>query len=592
MATGNQKAEARPISFILHNLATGASPVELKLVIRPEDLSVPYQSRITANQTMGGVWLDDFGRGVPSVSLSGHTGWGAGARKNGFEAYKALHNLIFKEWHIQRASALRHGLDADDVKLIYADHLDDITWVMAPNTFLLKRNKSRPLLSQYQISLLWLSDDVSDTVEALDELNRSRSTNTNEMAAASLQVSLVKINEARASGMTASLGSAQREYDNLLTLTSTTLESVNTSLATGLSVMEATNRSVFDVATRLTKAVLNITNTLISTIAFPQIMMARFLRLASSLRNAYCLLSNVLSQQQTIPNYAGLYGSSNCSSTAGGSPVSIYDTANPFSAIQPNIQPASMISGAASNALSGAGGIDPVLNPITTDDASRLMGTVNSGVTPASNPSTGTSVSGATTKIPNIRIVEVQAWDNLRSIALRELGHSGRWTELVLLNKLKSPYIALQASSGVLAFGDNIKVPSPGSMISADSDPAYVYGTDALVTGGKLVIANGDLAPVSGEKNLLQAIKNHVTVSKKSLGFHPRYGCLVHDVLGVVSGPTAGQLSAFYVQSSILEDLRIDKVTSSTAEIAGDSIKVTAEIVPVAGRQIDFKVVI
>lgn len=194
---------------------------------------------------------------------------------------------------------------------------------------------------------------------------------------------------------------------------------------------------------------------------------------------------------------------------------------------------------------------------------------------------------------PGVRYAEIQYGDDLRIVALRELGTAERWLEVANLNGLRYPYIADVASDGVLAYGDLVQIPSPVSSISANNDPAGVYGVDLLVTSGNLTVDDmGDFNLVSGVPCLVQALRHHVTVDKKELAFHPEFGCYVRSVLGRSNGPTAGQLAAFYVKSALLEDERVDAVQSCDAEVVGDQIRVTAVVNPITGRPVDIALVV
>lgn len=197
-----------------------------------------------------------------------------------------------------------------------------------------------------------------------------------------------------------------------------------------------------------------------------------------------------------------------------------------------------------------------------------------------------------TREAPNVRYVEIRHGDDLRRIALRELGTAAKWLDLVVLNGLKPPYIGASASKGVLAYGDLIMVPSATSMIMADSDPSAVFGTDIKVSKGGMTVENGDLAIVGGVANLTQALTHHIVVDKRELMFHPSFGCLVRSLLGNLNGPTAAQLAAFYVKSALLEDPRVDSVPYCVAEVLGDQISVDANVQPISGRPVEMKLVV
>lgn len=194
---------------------------------------------------------------------------------------------------------------------------------------------------------------------------------------------------------------------------------------------------------------------------------------------------------------------------------------------------------------------------------------------------------------PNIRFAEIQYGDDMRMIALRELGTAERWLEIANLNGLRHPYISLEAADGILAYGDMIQIPAPVSTVSANNDPVGVFGVDLMVRNGNLVISDfGDFDVVEGVPCLVQALRHHIVVDKKELAFHPEFGCYVRSVLGRKNGPTAGQLAAFYVKSALLEDARVDAVPSCVAEVVGDQIRVTATVNPITGRPVDLAVVV
>ena len=193
---------------------------------------------------------------------------------------------------------------------------------------------------------------------------------------------------------------------------------------------------------------------------------------------------------------------------------------------------------------------------------------------------------------PNVRYVEVRHGDDLRRIALREMGDAAKWLDLVVLNELRPPYIAAEPSVGVLAYGDQIMVPSASSYVEASANPDEVFSIDVRVNRGDLEAEDGDFALISGVANLTQALSHGVTVEKRELAFHPTYGCHVRSLLGRMNGASAGQLAAFYVKSALLEDERVQSVPSCTAQVVGDQIFVTANVLPVSGKRVDLKLVV
>ena len=191
---------------------------------------------------------------------------------------------------------------------------------------------------------------------------------------------------------------------------------------------------------------------------------------------------------------------------------------------------------------------------------------------------------------PSYRFTQVNMGDDLRSIALRELGSAEFWPELAALNGLKPPYISESGGPGVLQPGDTIKIPAPGAP-SFRSDDA-IFGRDLTIgADGDLVADGGDLVLNGGIHNLSASLARRVKVSKGELSFHPAYGCHVRELLGD-RGPSLARLAAFYVASSLREDYRVEEVVDCRASVAGDSLHVEATARAISGLNIDLSVVL
>lgn len=381
MAPPRQKAEERPISFVFHNMATGSAPAETRLVIRPEDLTRTERSRLTTTQTLGGAWADNFGAGIPQVVLAGHTGWGQADRPDGQAEFKRLHETVFRRWHDERASALRNGLNPDQVKLIFSDALDDFTWVVAPQAFVLRRNKARPLLSQYQITMNWLSDDVAQTMKALKKSQPQSA--LKELGLSSLEQSIRQIEEFAAGlreKIGAVLGPIKKAFESFVRLTATVLGTVQRVIAAGMSVVSSVTGSLLSIAGNLARAGANITRTFQSIVSMPSRIRAQFARVGAAFNNAFCVLKNAFRRRATIGNYDDLYGASTCSSTAGGRPISRFATENPFPLLLPIEDAPVQVTAAAAESIAALQQADPVLAPPTSAELESSMANITQGV--------------------------------------------------------------------------------------------------------------------------------------------------------------------------------------------------------------------
>lgn len=367
MAPPSQKADKRPISFILHNLAQASAPVKVNLVIRPEDLSRPDVSRATVVQTLGGAWWDDWGPGLPSVQISGTTGWGGGNRPDGMSEFQKLYDTIFKEWHKQRADAIEAGLDPEKVKLIFCDDLDKFTWVVLPQQFQLRRNKSRPLLMQYMIQLAYLADGVVDRSAAEAALKELSPSVEGFLAGKdSFAASLDTINsfvDKITGPIGAVLGPIQAAVAGFTALTAKALGFVNGVIAAGMRVVTSVTGPLLSVARDMARAAGNVIACVQAIRSIPARIKAEFKRVGAAFTNVFCLLRNIFKPLDYLPNYADLYGASTCSSTAGGSPISPYAQpgANPFPVLMPVEKSPVTMSGDGAQALSRLARMDVVM---------------------------------------------------------------------------------------------------------------------------------------------------------------------------------------------------------------------------------------
>lgn len=189
------------------------------------------------------------------------------------------------------------------------------------------------------------------------------------------------------------------------------------------------------------------------------------------------------------------------------------------------------------------------------------------------------------------RFANTQYGDTLQRIAYREMGDATQWPLLIAYNNLEYPFITddpALASTTVLLTGAQILVPAPVPVIESTTDPALVFEIDvALDVNGLLqAAANGDLAVVSGNANLVQALNGRVITDNGELIFHGAYGNRVRQLLGALNGPNAALLAGQYITGAVLADPRVSSVDSSIVTVAGDEIQVSVQLTPIVGRAV------
>lgn len=333
----SQKAGVRPISFLLQDLSNGNDLTSVPLVIRPGDLTRVQPSRASVQQTLGGAWLDNFGPGVNQLNISGHTGWRGSMAEDGMAVFKKLNNTVFTAWHEKRRLAIEAGRDPEQVQLIFADLLDDFVYVVAPMAFTLRRNKQSPLLMQYQISMLVLSEDLVGLKDGL----RPPATLPNldiavPEALKMLREILGKLRswaQSIADFIDGTIGVAVQAFMQLtadvLAVTVETVESLKGSA-------DLIFGALISVASDLAQAGRNIMATIASVQSLSTFAKSRMMEVGAAFSYAFCLLSNAFRSQQQYADYSDWYGASNCSALSGGRPASPLRFENPFYRLMPS----------------------------------------------------------------------------------------------------------------------------------------------------------------------------------------------------------------------------------------------------------------
>lgn len=375
----SQKADVRPISFILDDQATGTPPVSLNLALRPEDLTRGDPSRLNVQQTLGGAWGDNFGPGVPTINISGHTGWrpAAGTGEDGMARFHSLKNLVFDQWHTLRANAVQTGRDPDLVQLIFADALDEFTVVVAPGQFVLRRSRSRPLLFQYQIHMFVLDQNV-DAMRYVSALGLG--VNASILQQTGLESLTASVNE-----ITGQINNVRGWIDSTLVKPVQSFMNQTARLYGAVRGMIASANgvagSLISVAQMSAQAGINLFRTVAAVESIPQQVKADLMAVGGAYSNIYCVLHNALRQQIYYEDYDPLFGSSNCSSTAGGRPISSLAGTNPFYSAVPTLQPLPVsLTSSAQSGLSTLAANDPVLSPLSTPALRAAVSDIASGM--------------------------------------------------------------------------------------------------------------------------------------------------------------------------------------------------------------------
>lgn len=121
--------------------------------IGPDSLEISYTALTNAVPTFAGAYLDHFGSGIGTITLSAATGWGVGDRKgrpDGRAAIVSLKNLY--QAYLNAASA---ASNPQSVSMTFADTIAGLSFEVAPDRsgLRLQQHKQSPLIRRFSLTL-------------------------------------------------------------------------------------------------------------------------------------------------------------------------------------------------------------------------------------------------------------------------------------------------------------------------------------------------------------------------------------------------------------------------------------------------------
>ena len=382
----SQKPDVRPISFILDNMGSLGDPIVLP--VRPEDLSRSEPLRATVHQTLGKKvtgWVDEFGEGLPTINISGTTGWryNPSLGRDGFQSFEALNELVAHRYPQFRQDAIDAGRNPDDVKLIFVDLLDNFTYPVVPMQFVLRRSKSRPLLFQYQMSL-------QATSLSIDAPNLAKPEMGSVFGGLGALGGAISRFDSFMDQIEGWIGQAAQFVDRVITPIAAkvktfvghvngVLKRIDTVVRSAGNLITGTANKLIGIAVDLAAVGRNVMRTINNIAGLPAHLVGNLGRVASAFNEVVCIFSNALRPRGVYENYEPLFGASNCSSTTGGRASSIYADSNPFESMMPPQSHGVGLSSAAMASVATLKQSDPVLSPMPIQEISRHIDEINNG---------------------------------------------------------------------------------------------------------------------------------------------------------------------------------------------------------------------
>lgn len=332
-------------------------------------------------QTLGGAWADSFGEGLSQITIAGHTGWRGGQVADGLALFSSLRAAVFKGWHEQRALNAKNLMDPNLVELIFTDSLNGYSVVVSPGSFNLKRNKSRPLLAQYQINMMVLDNLGAAPIEVADAITESINNPRGRYNAATQSLNANIARYSILQGLVGDvLGTSGTEGRLFLDKSSELLVALQDVAARNQGIFDRDTVPLLSAARLVNQAGRNAFQLVGQDRTVGIDLLAAQQQIAANFNDAYCNLTNGFGVQQIYPDYSALFGSSTCSSTGGGSPPSPLANMNAFEQIFASRNAIVAIDRDALDALLTLGQ-DPLIRPYARLPIGNLFGTIASGVT-------------------------------------------------------------------------------------------------------------------------------------------------------------------------------------------------------------------
>lgn len=382
----SQKSGVRPVSFVLDDRASGGAPSWVQFVVRPEELQRTEPARVATHQTLGREvvgWADHFGAGLPTINISGHTGWRQHSSfGDGAKEFERLNEVVAKQYPDAKQRAIDSGRDPSLVRLIFVDGLNNSVWTVEPTTFTLRRSRSRPLLFQYNIVMTAIDTSASspsvvvpflgDIIPGANALSRSVSTLSGH---ASGVEGLVNDAMRYVTDGWSPVGGTVREFMNMTNRIYSAVDGVTRAASGGISSI---SNILSGTAADLAMIGTNIFRTISSVASIPQDLLHKIGRIGSSYQEVYCIFRNSMRPRKVYEDYDSIFGASNCSSTTGGRNFSAFSENNVFDLALDRSSPVSFNEQALSS-MSALRSYDPISYQLTPAELNRYLSEIVNG---------------------------------------------------------------------------------------------------------------------------------------------------------------------------------------------------------------------
>lgn len=354
--------------------------------IKPEELTRNEPSRVSAVNSLGGAWVDSFGRGLSTITISGNTGWRDKAGQgDGIAQFTKLRNEFIHYWHDLRGMMITSGMDPSGIRLIFIDPLNGkYVADVVPTNFTLRRSKSQPLLLMYNISMLAVNDKAVNPYPKLMEPMLPKKNPDAAIKSLSSAMKVLEKIQKSIKGFMDTLGGiaaavrnwTQAVFGPVMALANEVIKTANAIKG----VISAAGQIVVNLAADLCAVGAKLWSAVAAVASIPNAIKSQIMQIKSAFSNLRCVLVNGFSNPLAIYESSDVYGASNCSSTAGGRSSSVFSETNTFESPGPVSTEATVyVSPKASQAIEHIKQSDPI-EPVNSVQMAEQVKVMNEGV--------------------------------------------------------------------------------------------------------------------------------------------------------------------------------------------------------------------
>ncbi len=429
-------------------------------LVNPETVNYDFPSRTTVIQTLGGAVIDTFGAGIPTITLTGTTGWNRrDIQTDGFSAFRALYEF-YRFYQNELINPVNNN-SKEQVYCVFDDGPSGLDFEVHLQDLKFPRTKQRPLLFPFTLTMKVLDGDrglSSGDPDTFDDyvvfFTGGRFRNLLTARTAEIRAKLDALGQG--------LNVTPTGFQQIAQVGKDVLDTVDNLVSIGedsLGLVQDSANFITQRLRRVSRAVVGVSRILQTTVNLPSNIATQFISAVNvgmlAFNDINCLLQDFDNSRALRPKVRLITGGDSCAAIIGADTPSTtaLSGANSFEDLSsggapPEILDSVSLDGAAVDSLILLESVDPVLEDFGSVDPLTELTNIVDGLFIDTGVDYPTAVSEAGLDISDVDVITdtetitVNQGTTLQTLATQRLGDTSRWEEIALLNNLRWPYIS------------------------------------------------------------------------------------------------------------------------------------------------------